>query len=94
VANVTLSGTVSAQAASGETVTITVLKPDGTKDPWTTTTDTTGAYTLTKTYTVAGTYSAVATVSADAQYAAATSPTVSFTITLVNRTVTLNVGLS
>lgn len=94
MANVTFSGTVSAQAASGETVTVTVTKPDTTKDTLNAKTDATGTYSVSQTYTVAGAYSATATVPADAQYAAATSPAVSFTIALVNRTVTLNVVLT
>jgi hypothetical protein len=94
VANVTFSGTISAQAAVGETVTIIVTKPDGTKDTWTTPTNAVGAYSITETYTVAGSYSAVASVAADTEYAAATSPPVTFSITLTNRTVTINVTLS
>jgi len=38
VANVTFAGVVSAQAAAGETVTVTVTKPDAKKDPWIATT--------------------------------------------------------
>ena len=94
MANITFAGVVSAQAAAGETVTITVTKPDSTKDTLTATTDGNGNYSVTKTYTVSGSYSAIATVTADAQYAAATSPATPFTISLVNRTVALNVALS
>jgi hypothetical protein len=94
VANVTFNGVVSAQAAPGETVTVTVTLPDTTTDTLTATTDNTGAYTATKTYTTPGSYSAVAAVPADAQYDAAQSPLVPFTIAVANRTVTLNVSLA
>jgi len=92
VANVTFSGKLSAQAATGEQVTVAVTKPDGTKDTLTAATDTTGAFTVTQPYTVAGSYSAVASVLADAQNSSAQSPAVAFTITVANRTVTLNVS--
>jgi len=94
VANVTFAGTVSAQAAAGETVTMIVTLPGGTTATLTTTTNAVGAYSITETFTVAGSYSAVASVAADTEYAAATSPPVTFSITLTNRTVTLNVTLS
>jgi len=100
VANVTFSGTVATQATPpvprpNISVTVTVTKPDGTTDTLTANTDTSGNYTVTQTYTVAGAYSAIANVPADTQYAAAASPAVPFTITvLANQTVTLNVNLS
>ena len=94
MANVTFSGVVSAQTAPGETITVTVTKPDGTTDALAAQTDSTGAYTVTKTYTAAGAYSAVANVPADAQYVAAASPVIKFSISLLNRTVSLNVNLS
>lgn len=94
MANVTFAGTLSAQAAAGETVTVTVTKPDGTKDTWTAVTNSTGAYSVTEVYMIAGAYSATASVAADADYAAATSPAVPFNISAANRTVSLNVALS
>ena len=94
MANVTFAGTQTAQAAAGQTVTIIVTKPDATKDTLTATTDSTGAYTVTKTYTVAGAYSAVASGAADAQYTAWTSTPQAFTISLTNRTGTLSVSLA
>ncbi len=94
MANVTFAGSQSAQAAAGETVTVTVTKPDSTKDTLTATTDATGAYTVTKTYTVVGAYSAVASGAADAQYTSWTSTPQNFTISLTNRTGTLTVTLA
>ena len=100
MADVTFAGTVATQATPpvprpNIPVTVTVTKPDTTKDTLAATTDSSGKYTVTKTYTAAGPYSATATVPADTQYAAATSPAAPFTITvLMNQTVTLNVSLA
>ena len=87
----TFSGKISAQTSTGETVTITVSKPDASKDTLTAATDAQGNYTTTKDYTVAGNYSAVASIPVDPTYTQATSPTVNFTIALITRTLTLNV---
>ena len=89
--NVVFSGSVSAQVASGEIVTLTVTKPDSTKDIWTTPTLADKTYTLTKPYP-AGNYSVVAHVDADAEYKAADSASVPFTVALVNRTITVAVS--
>jgi TusA-related sulfurtransferase len=94
VANVTFAGSQTAQVAAGETVTVTVTKPDATKDTLTATTDGSGNYSVTKTYTVAGSYSAIAAGAADAQYTAWTSNPFPFTISLTNRTGTLIVTLA
>ena len=89
--NVVFSGSVSAQVASGEIVTLTVTKPDSTKDIWTTSTLADKTYTLTKPYP-AGNYSVVVHVDADAEYKAADSASVPFTVALVNRTITVAVS--
>lgn len=86
---VVFSGNVSAQAQAGETVTITVTLPDGTKDTLTATTQADLSYSATKEYMVAGAYNAVASGVADSQFRAWTSQTVSFTIELADRTGTL-----
>lgn len=90
---ITFTGTVSSQAAAGESVTITITKPNsgGTATVLATTS---GSGSFSATYTdIAGVgYSAVASVAADSTYAAATSPSVSFIIGLIARTVTLTVG--
>ena len=93
MANVIFAGSQTAQVAAGQTVTITVTKPDGTTDTLTAKTDSTGAYTVTKTYTAAGSYSAVAAGAADTQYTAWTSKPFPFTISLTDRAGTLTVTL-
>lgn len=84
---VNISGSVSAQAAPGETVTITITKPDLTKVTQTAATlaDRTFASTFTG---PAGNYSVVFSIAADADYQAATSASVPFTIGLLPRTIT------
>ena len=84
---------MSAQVAAGETVTITVTKPDGT-ETLTATTLADKTYSVTKTYTVAGNYSAVAHQDADTQYSAWDAGPVTFTIALTTRTGTLTVTLT
>jgi len=91
VVNVVFNGSVSAQVASGETVTLTVTKPDSTKDSWTTTTLADKTFTLTKPYP-AGNYSLVVHIDKDAEYTAADSTSVPFTVALVNRTITVTVS--
>jgi hypothetical protein len=86
----TFSGKVSAQVASGETVSIVVTKPDATKDTLSAVTNNTGAYSVQKDY-VAGNYSAIASISSDNEYAAATSSEEQFTVNLTIRTLTLAV---
>jgi len=92
VANVTFSGSVSAQAQAGETVTLTVTKPDNTTDVFTTTTLADKTFTITRTYDIAGNYSLVVHVDADAQYKAADSAVVPFTVALEDRTIVVNVS--
>jgi hypothetical protein len=94
MATVTFSGTVSAQTASGETVTITVTKPDSTTEVLTTTTTGTATFSTSKVYTVAGAYSAKAHGDADASYTSWDTAAVPFTVVLTTRTGTLNVTLS
>jgi hypothetical protein len=92
--NVTFSGSVSAQAVTGETVTITVTKPDASTETVTAVTLADRSYTVTKAYVIAGAYSAKAHGDADAIYASWDSNSVPFTIALTARTGTLNVALS
>ena len=94
MATVTFSGNQSAQAAAGETVTITGTKPDQTTDTWTAITLADGSYSKTASYTVAGNYSAVASAQADAQFTSWQSLPQPFTITLQARTGTLTVAVS
>lgn len=85
---VKFAGSVSAEVAAGETVTLIVTKPDGTTETLTTTTLVDGSYELTKTYAVAGQYSFVAHVDADAEFDKADSQPAPFTINLAPRTIT------
>jgi hypothetical protein len=93
VADVTFAGSVSAQQNVGETVSITVTKPDSTTEVLTALTLADKTYSVTKTYTIAGNYSAKAHVAADAIYAAADSSSVAFVINLTTRTVTLTINV-
>ena len=88
--DVVFSGSVSAQAVTGETVTLKVTKPDLTIDTWTTLTLADKTFTITKPYMVGGQFSVIAHVDADSQYKAADSASVAFTV-LLARTITLNV---
>jgi hypothetical protein len=89
---VTFSGSVSAQAAAGETVTITVTKPDGTKDVFTTTTQADLTFTVTRSYPAGIGYKAVAHIDEDAEYLAADSPEVTFDVAKAPRTITLSIS--
>ena len=89
--NVVFSGSVSAQSAAGETVTLKVTKPDITIENLTALTLADKTFTFTKQYTVVGQYSVVAHVDADAQYKAADSPSVTFNVVLQDRTITVAV---
>ena len=93
MATVTFNGSVSAQAAAGETVTITVTDPSGNKTTLTATTNSTGAFTVAGTYAVAGNYTYSAAIPADADYQAATS-TGTFEVTLASRTLTVTVAVT
>lgn len=94
VVQVTFSGSVSAQAQAGEVVTITVTKPDSTKETLTATTLADKTYSVTQVYSVAGNYSAKAHGDADAVYDAWDSAVVPFTIALTARTGTLVVTVA
>ena len=92
---VVFTGSVSAQAQAGETVTLTVTKPDATTDVFTTTTLADLTFTpVSRTYGIAGDYSVVAHVDADARYKATDSEVVPFTIALEDRAITVNVTIS
>lgn len=94
MANVVFNGAVSAQVTAGETVTITVTKPDSSTETLTAVTLADNSYSVTKQYTVAGAYKAVAHGNADAVYDAWDSAQVPFTVTLTPRTGTLVVTVS
>ena len=94
MANVTFTGTVSAQYQAGETVTITVTLPDSTTEDLTATTLADKTFSVTKEYAVAGDYSAVAHIPADAAYQEATSPIKAFTVGLATRDLTLDVSVA
>lgn len=91
MAQIKFSGTVSAQVAAGETVTLTVTKPDATKDTLTATTLVDKTYSVIKEYIVAGAYSVTAHGNADAQYGAWDAGPTAFTVSLETRTGTLTV---
>lgn len=91
---VKFSGNVSAQAQAGETVTITVTKPDNTTETLTAQTLADKTYLVTKTYTIAGSYKAKAHGDEDSVYQAWDSTEVPFTISLTSRTGTLVVTLA
>lgn len=92
--NVVFSGNVSAQANEGETVTITVTKPDSTTEILATFTQADKSYSTTVQYDIAGNYTAKAHGDADAKYEPWDSAEVPFTIALLARTGTLNVTVS
>lgn len=86
-------GAVQYQSQAGETVTITVNKPDGTTETFTATT------LADKTYSVvreleAGNYNATANVPEDANYLSATSLPASFIVSKSARTLTLVVDVA
>lgn len=94
MATVTFAGVISAQATVGETITITITKPDTTTETLTATTLADGSYTVTTQYSIVGAYSAIAHIDADTQYLATDSPPASFTITLQSRNITLIVNVA
>ena len=90
VAIVTFAGTVSAQAAAGQAITITVTKPDATTEP--VTTKTLEDLTFSVDYeNVPGSYKAKARIEEDELYQAAESDEVPFSIGKEPRTITLTV---
>lgn len=88
--DVVFSGSVSAQAATGETVTLKVTKPDLTVDTWTALTLADKTFTLTKPYAIGGQFSVIVHVDADSQYKAADSASFPFRV-LLDRTILVNV---
>lgn len=88
----TLYGSVSSQA--GETVTITVTKPDNTTEALTTTVLADKTFSITKVYTDAGDYKAKAHMDESANYFAWDSNEVQFTVPKTTRTGTLNVTVA
>lgn len=89
VANVTFTGTVSAQALAGETVTLKVSQAGTVIDTLTALTLADKSYSTTpKQYNV-GDYTVQAHVDADASYLAADSTIVSFTVGKSSRTITV-----
>lgn len=91
--DVVFSGSVTAQVQTGETVTITVTKPDSTTETLTALTLADKTYSVTKQYAIAGSYSAKAHGDADVSYTEWNSGDVPFTIALQTRTGTLVVTL-
>lgn len=73
----------------GETVTITITKPDNDTEQIIALTDANGNYSIVYTG-VAGNYKAVAYIPASSQYSEATSNIFEFTLTLMLRTITLH----
>ena len=87
----TFNGSVSNQYAAGEVVSIKITRPDSVVE--TITTPTLADKTFTTTYNnnvVAGNYTILASIAADAMYKAATVTTTA-TVSLLDRTITLNV---
>lgn len=92
MAQVVFSGNVTSD--EGETVTITVTKPDTTQEVLTATTQADQTYSVQKEYTTAGAYTSQAHVDPSARYKAWDSAVEPFTIELEDRTGTLNVTIT
>lgn len=100
ISDETLSGNVSAEAAAGEIVTITITRPDNTVDTITATTvadatiPTQGDFTAVYTPPTVGTYTAQADIPNDGTYVEALSAPVQFIVTspLLPRTLSLSVS--
>lgn len=90
----TFHGSINGQAVAGETVTITVTHPDGTKDTLITQTLADNTFSISKPYDIAGTYTAQAHMDKDAKFTAWDSSIESFTISLTTRTGIFGVTLS
>ena len=91
MATVNFTGSVQLQEHEGETVTITVGKPDG-EDVIETQTLADKSFSAQKEYPP-GNYTAFANVEADNLYAAASSGPVTFTVPHLDRTITLSVDI-
>ena len=94
MANITISGSVSAQFNSGETVTVTLTKPDLTTETLTAITQEDKSFSVTKTYIIAGAYSYIVSIAADPQYSQAVTVPTNFTIELTTRTITTFVAIN
>lgn len=92
---VTFNGIVSAQATAGETVTLHVTLPDNTIETLATITLIDLSFNTTKDY-LPGVYSVYVSIDADNHYKAASSAhaPVSFTVGLMDRTITVNVSVA
>lgn len=90
---VKFDGAIQFQAVTGETVTVTVTRPDNTTETVTTQTLADKTWAVTKDYIVAGNYKAKAHINADGTYDAWDSVEKTFTIALTTRTGTFNVTL-
>ena len=89
---VTITGSVSAQVAADQIITIVITKPGGTPVSLPNV-KTDANRNFSTTYSeVAGNYTLVASIAADSQYAAASSGVISFSIALVPRTITVTVA--
>jgi len=86
-----VSGLVTAQIAAGETVTITITKPDLTQETLTAVTDALKAYSATKQIIIAGLYKFKAAIGADAGYEEAESSIFEYTVNLAARSITITV---
>jgi hypothetical protein len=94
MAQVKFSGTVSAQAQEGETVIITVTKPDSTLEDLVANTLADKTFETTKQYAVAGAYSVTFHIDADGEYKAADFGPVSFNVELADRTITATISVA
>jgi hypothetical protein len=86
-----ISGNVSAEVSTGETVTITVTKPDGTTQVVTCQTGIGGMFSTTYS-NLPGNYSEVPSIAADNLYSSAVGASVPFTISPQPRTITSSVS--
>ena len=102
IPNEALAGSVSAEAAAGEIVTITITRPDNTVDTVIAstvadaTTPTQGNFSVVYTPPMVGTYTAQGDIPADGTYAEALSAPVQFVVTspLLSRTLSLSAVVS
>ena len=92
MATVNFTGSVQLQEHEGETVTITVVKPDGAEDIIETQTLADKSFSAQKEYPP-GKYNAVARVEADGTYASMSSILLPFTVPHLDRTITLSVDI-
>jgi hypothetical protein len=93
VGNVTFTGAVSAQAVSGETVTLTISQGGTVIDTLIAQTQADKSFSTTKAYNP-GDYTVQAHVDADALYLAADSTIVPFTVPKSSRSITVSVNIA